>query len=255
MFKKKKILCYVLVFDQVDIIKKCLTFLSKYSDRLDLIVLENPSKNTPVIKNIVENMGKQGHVKRYYLFDENITGIAMMTVLNKEQALVKKSAYTIISDGDLVSSDADWLDEEVGILKHNPDVLACGISLDMSNLPLKTYPESTGWIPPDISEKPDYYEAVTGGHLLMLRGRDFSDYIDWKNSSGADHIDSIMHKYCYETKHKKWARTKKSKAYHLTWDLYADKNHPYTKFRSKKTFKETWHHTQTATYTVTDFSD
>jgi hypothetical protein len=104
-----------------------------------------------------------------------------------------------------------------------------------------------------ISEQPNYYEAATGGHLMMLRGKDFAKYINWKNENKILHIDDEMRKYCYDTLHKKWARTKKSKAYHLTWDLYADKNHPYTKFRSKKTFKETWNHSQKASYDLSEY--
>ena len=243
----------MLVFDQVDIIKKCLRFLTEYSDRFDLVIIENPSPNTPHIQRFIKSLGKKGLIKRSYLFDQNITSNAMVTVLDLEKEAIKKSAYTIITDGDLVSNDKDWLSEEVGILKRNKDVFACGISLDMSNLPLKTYPESSGWIPPDIKETPQYYEAQTGGHLLMLRGKDFSNYIDWKNENNVNHIDGEMHKYCYSTLNKKWARTKKSTAYHLTWDLYADKNHPYTKFRAKKSFEDTWNHAQEAKHTLENF--
>jgi hypothetical protein len=253
MFRGKKILCYVLIFDQVDIIKKSLNFLTKYSDRLDLVIIENPSDNTPEIKKYIKGLGEKRLIKRYYLFEENITSNAVVRVLDEEIGYIAKSLYTIITDGDLTSDDKDWLDEEINILKRNKEVFACGITLDKSNLPIKAFPEAKGWIPPDVSEQPNYYEAATGGHLMMLRGKDFAKYINWKNENKILHIDDEMRKYCYDTLHKKWARTKKSKAYHLTWDLYADKNHPYTKFRSKKTFKETWNHSQKASYDLSEY--
>lgn len=253
MLGRRKILCYVLVFDQVEIIKKSLDFLTKYANRLEIVVVENPSTNTPEIKQYVEELGKKKLIKRYYLFKENITSNAVITVFNKELELIKARPYVIITDGDLVSSDKYWLDEELHIMKHHPDIFACGISLDMSNLPIAAFPEAANWIPPDKSEAADYYEAPTGGHLLMMRGEEFYEYSRWKDINDVQHIDSEMLKYCYNTLNKKWARTKRSKAYHLTWDLYADKNHPYTKFRSKNSFKGTWYHKKTASYSLNSY--
>jgi hypothetical protein len=243
----------VLVFDQLEIIKKSLNFLSKYSDRLDLIIIENPSTHTPQISNFINGLGKKKLIRSYYLFEENVTSNAMVTVLDETLSLIAKSPYAIITDGDLISSDTGWLDEEISILSKNREVFACGVTLDKSNLPIKAFPEAAGWIPPDVSEQPDYFEAATGGHLMMLRGKDFAEYIRWKNENKILHIDDEMRKYCYQTLGKKWARTKKTKAYHLTWDLYADKNHPYTKFRSKKTFKETWDHKKQTAYKLTEY--
>lgn len=253
MLRKKKVLCYVLIFDQVDIIKQSLNFLTQLSDKIEFIIIENPSEHTPEIKKYVTGLGKKGLIKRYYLFDQNITSNAVVTVLDKELDFIKKSSHTIITDGDLVSVNSEWFDEEITILKRNKDVFACGISLDRSNLPLKAFPESVNWIPPDIGEHRDYYEAVTGGHLMMMRGSEFGRYITWKNETKTQHVDDKMHRYCYDVLNKKWARTKKSEAYHLTWDLYADKNHPYTKFRSKKSFENTWHHEQQATFTLKEY--
>jgi hypothetical protein len=253
MFRKRKVLCYVLVFDQVDIIKKCLNFLTTYSDQLELVIVENPSDNTPKISKFIESLGKKGLIKRYYLFSENITSNAVVTVFEKELELIEKNPYVIITDGDLVSNDKSWLKEELNIMKMHPEVFACGISLDMSNLPLKSFPEAASWIPVDKSEEDDFYETATGGHLLMMRGNEFSAYHKWRSKKGVKHIDSEMFKYCYNTLNMKWVRTKKSKAYHLTWDLYADKNHPYTKFRLKNSFKDTWYHKNTAKYELKSY--
>jgi hypothetical protein len=253
VFRRKKIPCFVLVFDQTEIIKKSLRFLVKYSDRLELVIIENPSAHTPEISSFIETLGKKKLIKSYYLFDENITSNAMVRVLDKKIGLISKSLYAIITDGDLISKDRGWLDEEINILKKNREVFACGITLDKSNLPLKAYPEASSWIPPDVSEQSDYFEAATGGHLMMLRGKDFAEYIRWKNENKVLHIDDEMRKYCYQKLGKKWARTKNSKAYHLTWDLYADKNHPYTKFRNKKSFKQTWDHKKQTGYKLTEY--
>jgi hypothetical protein len=249
---KKKTLCYVLVFDQVDIVEKCLKSLIRHANDMDIVVIENPSDGTPKIKDFVNDLGKKKLVKRYYLFDKNITNNAFKLVLAREQALIKKTRYVITTDGDLTCED-DWLKETTCILRKHPEVFACGVSLDMSNLPVKTFPDATGWVPDDISEQPDYYEAVTGSHLLTLRGSDFYTFLRWKDKNNIHLVDSTMHDYCYRVLQKKWTRTKHSKAYHLTWDLYQDLDHPYTKLKTEKSFAAIWHHQDSSEYSLKEY--
>lgn len=254
MFKRNKILCYVLIFDQVDIIKKSLDYLTKSCDQLEIVVIENPSKNTSVIRKYIESLGKNGLVSRYYLFDKNITGNSLKIVFKKELELIRRNQYIVVTDGDLVSHGNGWIKEEKDLLKKHRDIFACGVSLDRSNLPLEAFPEANSWIPDDISKQADYHEAITGGHLLMFRGKDFASYMKWREENNLSHIDGVMHRYCYDVIHKKWARTKESVAYHLTWDLYQDKNHPYTKLKTAKSFQSTWYHDQHAEYSLIEFT-
>jgi len=252
MLFKKKILCYVLIFDQIDIIKQSIDFLCGYSDRLDIIVIENPSPQSPEIKKYIQTLGDQKLIKRHYLFSKNITGNAYTAVLAAESNLIKKSRFVILTDGDLKSSDDFWLDEEIAILNNHRDVFACGISLDKSNLPIKTFPEAKGWIPDDDAAYDDYYQTWTGGHLLMLRGAELYNFLEWRARKNLSFVDGNMHMYCREI-NKHWARTKKSQAYHLTWDLYTDLNHPYTRMKTDKTFKQTWYHKRNSSYTLKEF--
>ncbi len=249
---RKRVLCYVLVFDQVEIIRKSLTFLSEHANALEIIVIENPSPNSAEIGKIVSKLGEAGKVARHYLFSTNITGRAYDMVIQHEAERVSKARFVMITDGDLTCSEPDWLDEEMAILK-NSEVFACGVSLDMSNLPIKAFPSSVNWIPKDISTQPSYFEALTGGHLLLLRGRDLSGFMDWKQRNNRHFLDSDMHDYCYKVLSKRWARTKRSTAYHWTWDLYQDTNHPYTALKTNKSFDDTWRHNQSAEYSLTVF--
>jgi len=251
--RPSKIPCYVLVFDQLSIIEKSLEFLTRFGDRLELVVIENPSRQSPAIGQLIDRYGRQGLVKRYYRFDANITGMAYDIVITQELPHIKRSPYVMITDGDLTASGSAWLEEELSILKKNPDVFACGVSLDMSNLPLKAFPEASSWIPPDRAEYPDFYEATTGGHLLLMRGQGLYEFMGWKEQTGLHFLDGSMHRYCYEVLGAKWARTKRNTAYHLTWDLYQDKKHRYTKLKTAKTFDETWRHRESAPYTLTEY--
>lgn len=255
MFKKrqKKILCYVLVFDQINIVKKSLNFLAKYADNLDIIVIENPSPNTPKIRQTIEALGSKKLIKQYYLFEKNITNNAYNIVLSKDIARIRKQKYVMFTDGDLTCDNDNWLIEEIKILEHNKDVFSCGISLDESNLPIKSFPDANNWIPKDIDEKGDYFEAYTGGHLLLFRGKEFASFLQWKELNNQVFIDSVMHRYCYDILNKKWARTKHAKAYHHTWDLYRYKNNPYTKLKIQKGFENTWKHNHTANYILKNY--
>jgi hypothetical protein len=251
--KKSKILVYVLVFDQFDIIKQSLDFLTSFSDRLDIVVMENPSPATPEISRLVNDYGKKGLIKRYYLFDKNITGYAFAVVLDKERDIVKQYNLTMLTDGDLTTKHTGWLDEEISILKNNPEVYACAVSLDKSNLPLKAFPEAKGWVPPDISVQDNYYEGRTGAHLLLLSSTSVLDFLDFQQERKVPFVDSSMHYYCYNELHKKWARTKDSTVYHLTWDLYKDPEHPYTKLKTQKSHEDTWYHQEASDYKLTEY--
>jgi hypothetical protein len=245
-FKKKKILTYVLVFDQYEIIRKSLDFITRFSDQLEIVIIENPSASSPKIAKLIDVYGQDSKVKRHYLFKENIAANAFWAVLENERSEINRQGLVILTDGDLVCSDAGWLEEETNILKRSPFVFACGISLDMSNLPLKTFPEAINWVPPDESEQNDYFEARTGLHLLSMTSKNLLGFLDWIKGRDAPFVDSTLHYYCYEVLKKHWARTKKTNAYHLTWDLYNDLGDDYTKLKVEKSHKDIWYHQKTA---------
>lgn len=253
MFKTRKIPCYVLVFDQFEIIKESLDFLTAHSKQLDIVVIENPSKTTPRIKQYIAQLGRKGLIRRYYLFDKNITSNAFDVVLALERQNIQNAQYVLITDGDVVCPNMKWLREERRILKSHRDVFVCGTTLSLSNLPTETFPEATGWIPQDIAKRRNYIEALTGGHLLLFRSNELLNFINWKDEHGKHFVDGVLHEYCYDVLRKKWARTKKTNAIHLTWDLYRDLNHPYTKLKTSKSFRNTWYHSKTATFTLTKY--
>jgi len=253
LFEKKKIPCFVLIFDQVEIIRKTLEFLAEYKDRLEIIAVENPSENSPEIKKMIDEFGAAGIVKRHYLFEKNVTGAAYSAAIKNEQSLLEKSSFAVITDGDITVVNGDWLKEELRVLKKHDDVFAIGTTLSKRNLPLATFPDANGWIPKDIHENRDYFEVNTGAHLLLLRTRELLDFMDWKEKNGLQFVDGSLHRYAAEVIHKKWARTKHTEAYHLTWDLYFDRNHPYTKMKLDKSFNATWHHSDTSDFTVSSY--
>lgn len=245
----RKIPCYVLVYDQFSIIKRSIDFLCGYSTRLDIIVIENPSSNTPQISAYIRRQARKGYIKRYYLFDNNIANNAFATVLENDWLSLIRSKHVLITDGDLVCRDQSWLDEELSILERWR-VFACGISLSLDNLPLKTFPDAKAWVPAASAETDRYYIGKTGIHLLMMRSFYLLLFMLWRRLTRVHFIDDRMHYFCDHILRMSWARTKKTQASHLTWDLYANNKHPYTRMKSHLDFADIWRTSRESGFSV-----
>jgi hypothetical protein len=241
-----KIPCVVLVFYNYDIIKRSLDFLQNYSDRLDIHVLENPSPHTDSeIKPYILDLVNKNIVSKYILFDRNISNNAYEVFFtNSIVDQLEQHKYLLVTDGDVIACEGDFLSEEIGILDNNEDVFACSVTIDLNNLPLANYPEAGLWIPPIINRYPAFNEGVTGAQLLLIRTKDFLEYLKYVKLRQLKFVDGSMHQFCYQALKKKWARTKKSTCIHLTWDIYSDKNHPYHQWKSQFNFQALWYHNE-----------
>jgi hypothetical protein len=236
----ERIPCYVVVFDQVEIIRKSLNFLAEHSDDLELVVIENPSENTPEIGEIVGDLARAGKVARHYLFEENILGSVFSVVLEWERDTVRSRPLVLITEGDVTSSDPDWLEEQIHIVVNNPEVFACGVTLDPVNLPLDAFPNAHEWFLPDRATHDDYHESLGGLQLVLMRGHRLADFVEWLRQNNLPFIDNLLRRYCYETVGMRLARTQRAKALHLTWDLYNDLTHPYTQNKLRPEMWPEW---------------
>lgn len=250
---RKKIPCYVLIYKEIEIIKKSLLFFASLSEYIDIIVIENPSENTPAISDFVNELGIDRKVSKYYLFDENISNNAYDIIIGKDISSIERSELVIVSDGDItVEKPMLWLKESKSILRKNKDIFSRGAALDMFNLPIETFPNADEWVPPLISET-KIHEGLTGCHLLMFHGNELSSFMKWKQENNGFFVDSELHKYCYSVIKKRWARTVKSLAYHLTWDLYMNLDNEYTKMKLSKSHKDIWYHRKKSGYRLIEY--
>jgi len=238
----KKTTLFFLAYFDFDVIKRSLESFYELSEFLEIIVIENGSVNSNEIRTFLKNEINRGKIHSCYFFQRNLSNNSIEIVISKELKKLSTEEYFIISDGDLILEDKNSYVEIKNIMDNHHELFACGISLDKRNLPLDNFPESVFWIPEDIHEEEDFYEAKTGAHLLMVRTTDFLKYWKFREDKNESLTDSSMANYCYNSQNKKWARSKKSKALHLTWDSYNDLNHPYTIEKLKKSFSKTWNH-------------
>jgi hypothetical protein len=245
-----KIPCFVLIYEQVAIIKACLDFLVKHADRLELIIIENASANTPIIQPYVQELIDRGLVTRYYQFAENITNNAYNLVLEAAQAAYLDPSvypYTIITDGDVTVANQGWLDELIRILTSDTEIFAAGVDVDLFNLPVNAIPEAVHWVPRG-EDRGTYIKAPTGYHLVLTRTFHLLQYLDHRRATNQRFLDSNMNRFA-ESLGLFWAKTTEIKACHLTWGLYSDLSNPYTQMKLG-TATTVWNHDRIAPYRV-----
>ncbi|AKI79872.1 hypothetical protein [Niemeyer virus] len=256
MSNKQKIPCFVLIYEQVDIIKKCLSFLIKYSDRLNIIIVENYSSNTQtIIKPYVIDLINNKLIWKYYLFEKNIYNVAIHISINhaiKTYLDPNEYPYVYVTDGDLTIEDTNWIDEQLSILDKCPNAFVCGCLLDYSNLPTKTIPDSVGWIQ-KYTDHGDYNVGITGTVFNLYRTPVLIETMKYLNDNGLKYLDYHLHHY-YEIKNMIWTCTKKAKSYHLTWDLYSDLENPYTIYKLHN-YKTMWFNNTEASYQLFEHID
>lgn len=249
----KKIPCFLIAFFEYENIKKSLDFITKYTDRLDIHVIENYSENTEgQIKPYILDLIGEGKIKNYYLFDENIGANAIEVILRSNWSYLNNYEYFMITDGDLIiKQDKKYLDELTKIMDENPEVFAAGAEMSLENLPSEDkYPDAKTWVPKahKVKDK-NYAEGPTGSWFLLYRTKEFIEILLEILNANESLLDSVVYQHCMK-RGMKWARTINNKAYHLTWDSYSDENNPYTKWKGSKTFNEIWQHNKYCGFTL-----
>lgn len=253
----------VLVFFNFDEIRKTIEFLVN-SGNFDIYVLENHSEHTenrikPYLLNLLEN----GIIRCYVYFERNISNNAYKLFFNSHK-IKFNSEYILITDGDIIVEPKinlpHWFDEQIAIINNNQNIVTCGINLLNTNLPFKNpFFNQVGhfiydckfWDPEKIGiMHEDYLEAGTGIHLLTLRTDIFNNYIEWINNKRLHFLDENLRYFISEFNNYKWALTKQNKGLHLTWSIYDDINHPYTKFKMNPNFYTFWKHYDYCSYTI-----
>ena len=251
----QKIPCVVLVYYNFDIIKETIDFLAA-DDRLILYVVENKSDATNLLINpYLLKKQAEGLIKKYILFDKNISNNALELFFDAG-LIEEKSEFIIITDGDIVVPPTpgipNWLDEELAIINKFEDIECCGINLSPKNLP-KDNPyfnqnsnsiyNCENWEPDKFGIiHNDYVEADTGVHLLLFKRNLFDEFISARKLNGWRFLDENLRNFVKLNKNFRWVVTKKNYGLHLTWDVYNDPNHSYTELKMTADFYKFWKH-------------
>ena len=227
----KNILLVSVVFQEFNIIKQHIESMFSILEKVDWVILENMSENTfSIIYPYMIELLKENKIIQYRLFEENIGGTVFTIFFNDFISKLNNYKYIIITDGDVEPHRADKLLYEIlNIIDNAENIFSCASDISDENLPVEVFPQAANWIPIPIDHG-WYLECATGGHMLTLKTENLVEYLNYIKETGEVFCDGGMRKFCLSN-NKKWVKTKYNKFKHLTWDLYKDLNHPYTKMK------------------------
>ena len=227
-----KHICILVCFNNLDHIKK--SYKSLYNENIDFFIVENYSDNSEKIKDFFKEKNLVGYIQ----FEKNISHNAVTTFVNDYTSLLEQYDYITISDCDLTVEDSkEMFQEIIKNLDFNDVVVSCS-DLTMINLP--NVLGSKSWVPPPIVITKDYIEGTSGVHLMTIKRENLWVIKD------KTFLDSNLRNSVQSVK-KKWVKTLKNKAYHLTWDIYFEGS-DYYKFKLDN--PNIWSHNNICNYEV-----
>lgn len=236
------------VYYDFDVVKKCVETLLR-QPQLDIVIIENKSASTEEkFKPYFLDLLQQERIKKYLLFEENITNNAWEMAVSSPFINLYETEYIMLTDGDLSTDDDGWFDEAFSIIsKPSNKVFAVGVDLLMANVP-EQY-KNANWIPKPTKDMGTHYEAVTGTHFCFMRSDEFREALNYIKSRHLPFRDTSLHTFCFRFTKKKWARTKKHKLYHHTWDYLHDPANEYNK-KKTETWSFVWDHDTYCSYII-----
>jgi len=225
---KKRHLIIVIIYDQLDIIKKSLDSIFDYD--ADFCVIENPSDNSEAIEKYVLTKNP----KKYIRYVQNVTNNAVTQFNREHSEFIKQYDYITYTDGDLLVYDVKELFNEIFEALKKDDCVVSSADLWSGNSYVTNYRASNDrqeYL--DIKDRKNINDfmlymknnPISFGSKKLVNGNFF---ITVKNSNIDFIISEIFLDAIYQRKFRdNWYSTSKNLVYHLTWDLYVDGNSYY----------------------------
>ncbi len=236
-----RIPCLLYPYRNAEAIKQSLESIANCSDILDLYVIENKSDRTDAaIRPYVEGMVRAGVVKKYILFDENISNNAMTLSIEMLRSEISSASHVILSDLDLIVQPG-LIEEQIAILDHFSELFACGMQVD---------PDSWGENFAKIAEhhkaliaersKIDlpYIPLWSGMWMAMFRSSELLPIVDAANRNGYRLTDGVVGRFGRLWLGKTWAITRHSVGQDLTRRLPEEDGYPALKAANGMRFVE-----------------
>lgn len=225
---------YAIVYHDAEMTFKCLSNLS-VGNYLDLTVIHNMSPNFHDVETaIAQAAGKP----RIITTETNLAADAFLRTMEVFPPY-SDHKFVICTDGDILVEDVtQTIAKQKIILNQHEEVFCVSSRICMDNLPTKTFPEATQWVP-KFTEAGDYLVGPGPHHFVMFRSVDIRPMVKWLRDNGQTWVDMSIDSFA-KSRNQCFAILKDHWHWHLGWDAYADMEHPYTKMRMQKTFDETW---------------
>lgn len=213
-----KHVCVFLAFWNVNIIKT--SFESLYHDEMDFIILENHSKYSDEIYQYFKNKKLKGYIK----YEKNAALCAWNIFIRDHRKLLLEYDYITMTDGDLYFYDIKETFREIREGLDKEDCIIASAGLYKANhydnkkriMGIKYYNEFMRARAVDFG----CYEGHTAGNLITIKKENLPLFENIH--FGDTHLRGRTKLWG-----KKWYKTNKYIAYHLTWDVYVKGNEYY----------------------------
>lgn len=235
---KKRHLIIVIIYDQLDIIKK--SFDSIFDYDADFCVIENPSDNSHDIEKYVLTKNP----KKYIRYVQNVSNNAVTQFNREHSEFIKQYDYITYTDGDLFVYNPKELFDEIFDALEKDDCIISSANLWLGNQYMTDCTDTKRQRYLDTNERQNINDFIMYmdnnpigfGSKKLVNGNFF---ITVKNKN----IDFIINEVFLDSIYQKkfpanWYSTSKNLVYHLTWDLYVDGN-PYYEFK-KVVYPRIW---------------
>lgn len=221
----------MLVYYNHDLIKRTLDSFQLFRDNndVDMYFIENPSKNSSLIKDLVSAY----NINYHYICSENIGGFLIEHFCRKmRNMLMDKYDYISITESDVVVDDGA-IKESITILNENPEI---PVTYIQPNCNLEKYQKLpiNEWVG-KFEKYKTFYTGITGFQFVTFRKNILYDFLDrLKNKEIIGSIalgcsdfyglsDTNLGKYIYEILNLKGGVTTR-KLDHIGWEKYIDIN-------------------------------
>ena len=203
-------------------------------ENTDIIILENPSKYSEQMSNVVKKFPEVIH---HFIAKENNDMEIAHYFLNNYSSLLEKYKYIAITEGDVIL-EKGALEEAIFLLDKYAHVGNVSIDLSLENLTIPPLPPSAvNWVPRG-SDCGDHIFGDTGFQFILFRKEHLFDFISEINNKtisapialGINDFTGISDTNLGIFNRRKktpWIRTKYHKLLHIGWEHYKDPNDEY----------------------------
>lgn len=164
----------MLVYYNHDLIERTLKSFQKYryNNDVDIFFIENPSKNSSYIKELV----KKYNINYHYICNENIGGMLVELFLrNMKDILLYNYDYISTTESDVVVDDGS-IEEAISILNENNEIPVSYIQINCDLEKYKKLPTAI-WVPKPTKYK-TFYTGITGFQFITFRRNILYDFLD-----------------------------------------------------------------------------
>jgi predicted SAM-dependent methyltransferase len=178
----------------------------QYEKYLDIYLVENFSiYSEPDIKNLADELLAKGLIKKHIRFKENITNNAIQVCLNENLIDLENHDKVIITDGDVVSNNKNWIEELTSILDKHKNVFCVSPKMQTD----KWIPHLKKSMAPVTQETDDYIVCGTGIWLCMFRTKELLDVMKIFKENGFRFADGRINEFARCVKSQHWVMAKR----------------------------------------------